>query len=83
MEKVENPKGHFIDPVCGMRVNPHSTHLGKVYKGRSYWFCAESCREAFDDEPEKYLKPKSKKGWWARYLKRLNRASGGNVPSCH
>ena len=79
----------FIDPVCGMRVFPERTKLVSVYKGRSYWFCAEGCREAFEQNPGKFLEPKPRKrlGWVRRFLDRLARANkqefGSAGPKCH
>jgi YHS domain-containing protein len=62
-----------IDPVCGMDVEPGRTKLVSVYKGHSYWFCANGCREAFEANPTKYLEPKpaKKKGWFGRFLERM------------
>ena len=44
-----------IDPVCGMSVDPHKTPHKHAYKGRTYYFCAASCRTKFAKEPERYL----------------------------
>jgi P-type Cu+ transporter len=44
-----------IDPVCGMTVDPHTTPHKHAYKGRTYYFCAASCRSKFAKEPERYL----------------------------
>ena len=44
-----------IDPVCGMTVDPHTTPHKHAYKGRTYYFCAASCRTKFAKEPERYL----------------------------
>jgi YHS domain-containing protein len=81
-----------VDPVCGMRVVPGGTKLVTLYKGHSYWFCAEDCRKAFEANPKRYLEPKpakfkGPKTWWGRYLERLakaNRELFGDSPlSCH
>ena len=88
MELSEKPDG-FIDPVCGMRVFPSRTKLVSVYEGRSFWFCAESCREAFDQNPARFLEPKppKKKGWARRYLERMSKVNekefGCTGPKCH
>lgn len=75
----------FIDPVCLMKVTPGEKNLKFTYRMRSYYFCAEGCRKAFEANPEKYLELKSpkRKGWWARYLERLNKATNGKPPKCH
>jgi len=56
-------------PVCGMKVVPGETKLVALYKGYSYRFCAETCRNAFEANQQKYLEPKpaklkGPKGWW-------------------
>ena len=78
-----------IDPVCGMIVDPGRTRLVAIYQGHSYWFCAEGCRNAFETNPQNYLRPKptKRKGWLARYLERMARSNrelfGGGRPACH
>lgn len=44
-----------IDLVCGMDVDPAKTKLSSVYKKKKYFFCSQSCKEHFDDDPEKYI----------------------------
>jgi YHS domain-containing protein len=44
-----------VDPVCGMQVDPHKTDLTAEYDGQTYFFCAENCRKAFENQPRKYL----------------------------
>lgn len=89
MERLASTNKEIIDPVCGMEVEPGSTRLVTVYQGHSYWFCARACREAFEKNPRKYLKPKhpKRKGWWSRYLDRLSKANresfGCGGPKCH
>ncbi|TWC00572.1 Cu+-exporting ATPase [Bradyrhizobium macuxiense] len=46
------------DPVCGMKVNPATAKHRFSYKGEEYLFCSGRCRERFEAEPEKYLKPR-------------------------
>jgi len=43
------------DPVCGMYVDEATSHLKAVVRGRTYYFCAETCMEAFL-APEKELR---------------------------
>jgi YHS domain-containing protein len=84
MEKSISPKPIFVDPVCLMKVAPARKDFTFTYKLRTYYFCAESCRKAFETNPDKYLESKApkRKGWWARYLERLNKATGGKPPEC-
>lgn len=40
------------DPVCGMR------SAGKItmdYKGKTYAFCSDHCKERFEKNPEAYI----------------------------
>jgi uncharacterized membrane protein YraQ (UPF0718 family) len=44
--------GEYRDPVCGMRTDeegPSATH-----DGTTYYFCAETCKDAFEDSPERF-----------------------------
>ena len=45
-------------PVCRMRVDPHKA-LEYTYRGKSYHFCSESCREQFKATPEYFLRAMS------------------------
>jgi len=47
-----------IDPVCGMKVNPATAKHRFSYRGEEYLFCSSRCRERFEAEPDKYLKPR-------------------------
>jgi Cu+-exporting ATPase len=42
------------DVVCGMQVDPAKAAATSVYKGRTYYFCAVSCKTKFDADPSKY-----------------------------
>jgi len=44
-----------VDPVCGMRVDPHNAKHRADYQGRTYYFCASGCRTKFVADPKKYL----------------------------
>ena len=44
-----------IDPVCGMKVDPHTAKYRAEHNGHPYYFCAENCRTKFLADPEKYL----------------------------
>lgn len=46
----------FKDPVCGMEVSYLTAVDEILYRGKTYYFCAESCRQAFEAEPEKYIR---------------------------
>lgn len=36
-----------VDPVCGMRFSPAEAACTVEHDGRTYYFCAESCRDKF------------------------------------
>ena len=42
------------DPVCGMDVDETKAAAKAVYEGRTYYFCAQACKRAFEKDPEKY-----------------------------
>jgi Cu+-exporting ATPase len=45
------------DPVCKMVIEDAEAAASSEYKGTTYYFCSRPCKESFDQEPEKYLKP--------------------------
>jgi Cu+-exporting ATPase len=48
-------RGEATDPVCGMAVEPETAKYKTSYKGQDYYFCAASCLENFNKDPERYL----------------------------
>jgi acyl dehydratase/YHS domain-containing protein len=44
-----------IDPACGIEVDPDDPGATLEYKGDTYVFCSEGCKEHFQSDPEKYL----------------------------
>ena len=51
-----------VCPVMGTEIADVSKAAGKtVYKGKTYYFCCDGCKPAFDKDPEKYIKNKPKK----------------------
>ena len=43
------------DPVCGMKVDPHTAEHRATYEGHTYYFCSARCREKFEADPAHYL----------------------------
>ncbi|MBI4205488.1 MAG: YHS domain-containing protein [Betaproteobacteria bacterium] len=43
------------DPVCGMTVNSQNAAAASVHGGRTYYFCSTSCRDQFEQAPDKYI----------------------------
>jgi YHS domain-containing protein len=41
------------DPVCGMTVEV-TTAYSEAVGGQTYYFCSESCRQRFDENPTGY-----------------------------
>jgi len=44
------------DVVCGMQVDPPKAAATSEYKGKTYYFCAQSCKAKFDANPAQYVK---------------------------
>ena len=55
--KGDAPPHATIDPVCGMRVDPHLTAHRAEHAGHPYYFCSGRCRERFIADPGKWLDP--------------------------
>jgi YHS domain-containing protein len=45
------------DPVCNMEVDEQSAAGRSQYQGQTYYFCTESCKNEFDQNPEMYANP--------------------------
>jgi YHS domain-containing protein len=60
-----------FDPVCRMDLDDQNAVASSDYQGKVYWFCAHTCKEAFDEDPERYLRDISinppKVRWWGRH----------------
>ncbi len=44
----------FLDPVCGMTVEPASAAGKSNASGATYYFCSSHCKEKFDREPSQF-----------------------------
>lgn len=44
-----------IDVVCGMNVS-EETDIVSTFRGKTYYFCREECREQFERNPIKYTR---------------------------
>jgi Cu+-exporting ATPase len=44
----------ITDPVCGMSINPNEALAQTNYRGQTYYFCSQECKEKFEKQPEKY-----------------------------
>lgn len=46
--------GNPIDPVCRMDVDPSRAAGTRVLAGETYFFCSQTCLDAFDGNPAMY-----------------------------
>jgi len=44
------------DPVCGMQVDERTAMYKTLYGGKTYYFCASTCKAEFEANPRKYVK---------------------------
>lgn len=42
------------DPVCGMRFEQEEAAATAEHEGRTYYFCSQHCKEAFEKDPERF-----------------------------
>ncbi|MBE0427697.1 MAG: heavy metal translocating P-type ATPase [Nitrospirae bacterium] len=43
------------DPVCKMSIEDSDAAGTSIYKGETYYFCSEMCKEEFDKDPQAYI----------------------------
>ena len=48
------------DPVCNMEIDEQSVAGRSQYQGETYYFCSESCKNKFDQNPQQYAKQDAK-----------------------
>jgi len=56
MNSKEETKQGNLDPVCGMTVTKGNAACSYDYNGKTYYFCAASCKDDFAADPSKYLR---------------------------
>ena len=44
-----------IDPVCKMQVEESKAAATTTYAGKTYYFCAVSCKNKFEQNPQQYV----------------------------
>lgn len=49
--------GMAKDPVCGMTVSKESAPAKEAYKGHTFYFCSDACKQKFDQDPGRYATP--------------------------
>ena len=43
------------DPVCGMMVDEKKAKLLSEFNGKTFYFCAASCKATFEKSPAKFV----------------------------
>ena len=43
------------DPVCGMRIDTEDAAASTEYEGETYFFCSQTCHDAFTADPASYV----------------------------
>ncbi len=56
MNSTDSTLSTETDTVCKMQVDKRKAKFTSEYKGKTYYFCALSCKKAFDENPEKDVK---------------------------
>ena len=52
---AERDAGEATDPICGMSVTIAGARYRSDAGGRATYFCCLRCKEAFEQDPERYL----------------------------
>ena len=76
MQHSSDQASHMVtDPVCGMKVDPHTAKHRAESGGRTYYFCSAGCRAKFLADPDRYLET------W-KSAQRLEPALAGTIYTC-
>ena len=49
------PNRKVVDPYCGMEMRRGEAAATAVFRGKTYYFCLEDHRDAFNRDPERFL----------------------------
>lgn len=55
MENNKHPTRKVFDVVCGMELDIENVRHSFEHAGIEYYFCSETCKGHFVDDPEKYI----------------------------
>lgn len=44
----------YVDPVCGMTVDPETASAKIVHNEETWYFCSTHCLQAFQADPDQY-----------------------------
>ena len=50
----------IVDPVCQIELDEKPEDLACDYEDKTYYFCSEDCKNEFEDDPEKFIRPSKK-----------------------
>src|SRR5688500_20191984 len=78
-ESSSNNKLKFIDPICGMIVEPRSAAGSFEYHGTTYYFCSKGCLQKFQQDPERFLRKPTPQSIQPVRIERAARSSGNNT----
>jgi Cu+-exporting ATPase len=53
-QAVEDTLMMYVDPVCGMLVDPDDDPPQQEFEGHPYYFCSEECKQEFLSNPDRY-----------------------------
>jgi YHS domain-containing protein/TusA-related sulfurtransferase len=74
------------DPVCGMSVKIAGAKYTFDYKGTTYYFCSQGCKDSFSKNPDQYLAKQETAAPMAGHKMGMNMAGGqmgtGNMENC-
>jgi Cu+-exporting ATPase len=77
------------DPVCGISVDPAASTHHAEHAGHTHYFCGRRCRERFEADPARYLKPApaaprptGKAQWTCPMHPQILRDEPGSCPIC-
>lgn len=49
------------DPVCRMQVDEQKAAGKSDYQGKTFYFCSETCKQQFDQTPQRYTSQQAAK----------------------
>ncbi len=55
MNSNTHPVKMVTDVVCGMELNLEEVRYAYEHGGTEYYFCSETCKDHFVDDPEAYV----------------------------
>lgn len=54
------------DPVCNMEVDERSAAGQSDYQGQTYYFCSQSCKNKFEQNPQQYARDREQSAGQSR-----------------